>query len=128
MPSAIPSASRGTPRSGDLPSPACDFPFQCGHLRGPASSRAGCRFPCCSPPIIHPFGKFEHGVTTLTRVPPAAAKKQREQAYTGHTPGTGLRYLFQFSKQAVRFPVGTRGEKEGVRTSERTAVAEPKPP
>jgi hypothetical protein len=28
----------------------------------------------------------------------------------------------------VRFPVGTCREKEGVRTSERTAVAEPQPP
>src|ERR1035441_525544 len=72
--------------------------------------------------------KIEHGVTALARVPPAAAKNQRQQAYTGHTPGTGLRYLVQFSKQTVRFPVGTRGEKEGVRTSERAAVAEPQPP
>src|ERR1019366_2213868 len=72
--------------------------------------------------------KIEHGVTKLARVPPAAAQNQREQARTGHSPRTGLRYLVQFSKQAVRFPVGTRGEKEGVRTSERTAVAEPQPP
>ena len=67
-------------------------------------------------------------VTRLARVPPAAAKHQRKQAYTGDAPGTGFRHLLQFSKQAVRFPVGTGREIEGVRTSERTAVAEPQPP
>ena len=44
MPSVVPPANRETPRSGDLPSPACDFPFRCRLPRGPAWSRAGCRF------------------------------------------------------------------------------------
>src|ERR1035437_1369468 len=49
MPSGVPSTSRGMPRSGGLPLPACDLPVHCGFLRCPVSLRAGCRLPYESP-------------------------------------------------------------------------------